>query len=907
MSFGGKAMRRIMIGLVGLLLSSPALAANMVAEQITTTTADTYIQDGPDAHAGVGDWVLSNGVICATISGLNRESDMATTGGALSDVGYCGRADDHIQTFHDLIDVTPVRADKIEAFTGPDSARITVHGNAPGMITQTDYTISKAEPTKIDIRKSFRITGDVGAIPMIPHVWFNYYSLTPYLLNLTDPAKSPGSNLRAFVGRSPTEIADYAQAADLIINVSQPDNVSVDDGGSGKAISYGWRMAAATRVTADGEVEALPVFALAEPAATAYATFTNGFWFEPEDGLGLLQMGQMAIMSPDESDVLTMHEELYIGPRADAAIITDQLYEGALVSGRLAQTGTNTLIHFETVDGAPVTYVRPEADGRFLARLPQGSYRLIIKTQGAEDHVHPFEHGAETLALGLIDSAAPARLVLPRDAGPMRLTVLGVNDTPTPDLADPQLGMTVTGSEGLRPHEPMPYIYLAGIAADQTHIDLPAGSYRILASRGIEFNVEETNVTLGAGDTQTLAIEAPRRMVETPAMMGADFHTHAAPSIDSVMATGDRVITFVAEGGEIMVAAEHETIFDYRPVMDRLDLDDLVVVVNGSEITSEVSTPRNPYTIGHANAFPLTVERERWRRGQPANEGRRWRDVIADTRATWPDTIMQLNHPTKGEKVVASADGNPQESAGTRGFFLDHMGPVGRQFDPTKPLTDAHNANLIEADPVTGYRDLDFDAVELLNGPWFKSYRMMRDMWISWLKQGEYVVGVANSDSHNKAQLVGWPRNLVMMGIDDVSDYREADFVTAVRQGKIIGTTGPILSVTLDGAGPGDHISTGAGTLTVQVDAADWIAAPSGSYTLRISVNGDQVHDGAIAIKQPQTHALTFAKDSFVLVEVEGDAGALYKTIAPGHHPLAFSNPIFVDADGDGTWTPPGL
>jgi hypothetical protein len=39
---------------------------------------------------------------------------------------------------------------------------------------------------------------------------------------------------------------------------------------------------------------------------------------------------------------------------------------------------------------------------------------------------------------------------------------------------------------------------------------------------------------------------------------------------------------------------------------------------------------------------------------------------------------------------------------------------------------------------------------------------------------------------------------------------------------------------------------------------------------------------------------------------VEGEAGEEYASILPGHIPFAFTNPIYVDADGDGEWTPIG-
>jgi hypothetical protein len=44
-----------------------------------------------------------------------------------------------------------------------------------------------------------------------------------------------------------------------------------------------------------------------------------------------------------------------------------------------------------------------------------------------------------------------------------------------------------------------------------------------------------------------------------------------------------------------------------------------------------------------------------------------------------------------------------------------------------------------------------------------------------------------------------------------------------------------------------------------------------------------------------------------VTIEVEGPAQGVYAELYPGFTPFAFTNPIFVDADGDGAWTAPGL
>ena len=77
--------------------------------------------------------------------------------------------------------------------------------------------------------------------------------------------------------------------------------------------------------------------------------------------------------------------------------------------------------------------------------------------------------------------------------------------------------------------------------------------------------------------------------------------------------------------------------------------------------------------------------------------------------------------------------------------------------------------------------------------------------------------------------------------------------------------------------------------------------------TLRVQVDGQLVETRAIAAGDTLELPLAFERDAFVTVEVEGEASETYATLLPRYHPLAFTNPIYVDADGDGRWTAPGL
>ena len=208
---------------------------------------------------------------------------------------------------------------------------------------------------------------------------------------------------------------------------------------------------------------------------------------------------------------------------------------------------------------------------------------------------------------------------------------------------------------------------------------------------------------------------------------------------------------------------------------------------------------------------------------------------------------------------------------------------------------------MAEPDPRSGLRDLDFDVIELLNGPSMPEYRATRADWFSFLLQGEYRPGTANSDSHALGQLVGIPRNHVRL--PEGAPFDEKAFIDAIAKGHLVGTTGPILDIKLGKSGPGDTFTGRTAALEISVRAAHWV--PVGE--VRVYVNGARVGRLPVRAGQVLQVPLAFAKDSFVTVEVEGPAQGLYAKILPGYTPFAFANPIFVDANGDGRWSAPGL
>jgi hypothetical protein len=649
-------------------------------------------------------------------------------------------------------------------------------------------------------------------------------------------------------------------------------------------IAYALRGTRAERLR-DGVPDVmLPVLSLSAENFSGLAAFAAPFW-RGADRLGPLQMLQTLWSDLAIGDTLVFEREIWVSQRADVASLTDRLFsETQRVSGRVDDAGARLLV-WNAADARLVTQLRPDADGRFAFSLPRGAYRLDVLGSAGGETKQPLLVNDADIDLGGVAAPAFGSALLPRGSA-MRLSFLGEDGTPDPQFGAERpalrFGPVAPSSSGQTRD-----VSLAGIDRDPRAIALAPGRYRVLAGRGPEFGVSEARLEVKAGESAVLAIAPPQRAIETPGWISADLHVHAAPSDDSALPLAARVASFVAEGAEVMIATDHDVVTDYGPVIEELQLATAIASVVGQEVTSTVPTPEAPHTFGHANAFPLPRHPLEPRGGAIRSEGRRLRNVVADVRALGGERIVQLNHA----RAIAGDDLDQS--------FLEHMS-IGRSFDPTLPLHVPPNAVLLEAGP-GGARDLDFDAIELLNGPSLDRYRRLREDWFTLLRQGVVRTATANSDSHISGQVAGAPRNLVQTPDDAPSHFDEAAFVRAVRAGRVVGTTGPILDAKVGDAGIGELHHGREGAIRVDVHTVPWVPVE----TVRAYVNGRLAHETDASQGMTVWFPHEFDRDAFVTIEVEGKSNASYAARLPGFTPFAFTNPVFVDADGDGRWTPP--
>ncbi len=868
--------------LAAALLCLPAAAlANAFAVRIDASTPREQRVGGSDAIAGYGDWALGNGTLCAAISDVDHQSGMSAGGGALVDLGHCGQDDDQLAVISPMRNLgrASVGVDSIRAEPGDPVASVVVITTEGGVELERRFSVSRATPHALQIvtRVSRVAAGErlwaLGEMLLHPSG-----SMALFTRGLRWPDASRGFAQPGSTGaRSAFDTAFLP--TDLHVLVSDP---AIDP-----PIAYGWHLREARLERANGSTRALPFMTTTGEDFSLFAVLPRPFWLGSGASIGLLQLAQMRWMELRAGDRLVVERDVIIGARGDVASITDRLHADApRVRGRVDDPRAR--LHVDDGRGRAFTQVRPDADGAFAFRAPPGRYLLRLRAPGARRRERELEVGDADLELGTLAVGAPARVRLPRGAA-MRLVFRGADGTPDPRLGDDLLGRRFGENEAgsaLLGHD----VALAGRPGDPHEVVLAPGHYRVYATRGPEFDVRSTRITAVAGETVALEIETPRRALDTPGWIGADLHVHSAISFDSSIPVDTRLRSFAAEAGEVLVASEHNRSFDPAAAIAALGLGDQLHGMAGVEITSTGRSAAAPRSAGHANAFPLAPVPGAFRDGAPRFNGQRLREAIAEVRARGEGTLVQLNHPRS------------EHGGGGDGSFLEHLS-IGASYVPALPLDHEPNAALLERDARSGLRDVDFDAVELLNGPSLPRYLRTRADWLSLWLQGEPRTATANSDSHRLGTVVALPRTWVRVADDRVAALDAGAFVAALREGAAIGSTGPFVDARLEGVGPGGIFRGPRGTLTVEVRAAPWVPVS----TLRVWRNAEVLLERPIARDQRVELPLELEADALIWIEVFGAPGETYAAIAPGFTPLAFTNPIRVDADGDGHWTAPGL
>jgi hypothetical protein len=541
----------------------------------------------------------------------------------------------------------------------------------------------------------------------------------------------------------------------------------------------------------------------------------------------------------------------------------------------------------------------PDAKGNLSFRLPVGTYAAKVDDLGRDslERTISVRRGAKTEVNLNVSAASVVRVRIRDEKGdplPGKVQFIGVEGTATPNFGP---NSRAHGND----HQ---YQTHDGMVTQQT----PPGRYLLRITRGPEYDLEEQTITVSPG--QIANVEATlKRTVDTPGWVSTDFHAHSTPSGDNYCATDDRMINFVAEHIEFAPTTEHNRIYDWQPHIDRLGLTRRLRTIVGLELTG---------AFQHLNAFPLKPDPLAQDGGAPVYHYdprinaivlRNWgtpsllpggsrHDTYQNTRtgvpyfAGGPDRWVQVNHPSVG-RVFFDRDGDGVEDGGFTG--LEEM----------LDAAEVWSEDILSGQPTTE-RVVAGVATKLPNRTFG---------WLQMLNQGRHIWCVAVSDAHRifGSGAGGW-RTYVPSSTDEPGDIDPSEIIRNAKAGRMMITNGPLLEVTTSDGQPigSTIIGTDDLTLKIRVQAANWVEIDR----VQVMVSGRQPKEynftkgshpemfKSEVVRFDESVKITLRRDEHLIVVATGEKSDLRKGWGRSPYgrmrPVAFTNPIYVDVNGDG-------
>jgi hypothetical protein len=411
-------------------------------------------------------------------------------------------------------------------------------------------------------------------------------------------------------------------------------------------------------------------------------------------------------------------------------------------------------------------------------------------------------------------------------------------------------------------------------ADGRARVTLPAGRYRVYAGRGTEYSLATERVSVSAGGTRKIPLKIHRE-VPSANLVACDTHIHTLHFSGHGDATDDeRALTLAGEGIELPIATEHNQINGYAAAADRMGVRSRFTPVLGSEITTKV---------GHFNIFPV----------EPGGK-------LADWNLTdWPK-IMESIRATPGVRVA----------------ILNHPRNNHSNFIPFAN----ENFNLATGENRRGF-PFTFDAMEILNSCALRSDDMevVRD-WMALLNYGYRITGVAASDCHEVNRfIVGQGRTYIVCKDADPAKIDVAEACESLLKGRALVSLGLLAQIKVNGRyGVGDLAPGSDLDVEVRVSGPSWTRVER----VELYANGERIRDewpsddGVGGEKVRLRWKIGRPKNDIHLIAVASGPGVReqywplsrpYQPSTPLWNPRVFgiTNPVWIDADGDGAFTAP--
>ena len=522
-------------------------------------------------------------------------------------------------------------------------------------------------------------------------------------------------------------------------------------------------------------------------------------------------------------------------------------------------------------DESVVTIAPVEDDGSYRLDLTDGAYYASAHVEGhAASEPLDVNVASADLSLSPLIIPAPARVTIrvtevsTQEATPARVTFVRRGDTVSayaPDTLRP-VRKSWSGDTSA----------VAYVTGSEETVTLPGGDYTVTASRGPTHEIDQRELSFSAGESTELEMSV-EQVIDTTGWLSGDFHIHAYWSPDSYVPWTIRARQAATEDLDLPILTEHVYVAGLQGAIESTGVSEHAIGVVGQEVTT--------FSYGHFNAFPLELRKDERSGGAVYPHDKEPVELFEAIRAQHAgDEVIQINHP-RGSQIS--------------GYF-SYVG------------LDADADTVVRPSEWT----LNWDAIEVFNG----GCGIVQEVydWIGLTNHGHRKTLASGSDSHGEDGLIGTPRNWIQVAESSVRADHQA-LVEPIRQRRSFISCGPFVrfeAVDLGGAtlaGLGESVQVdalGDAHFRVRVEAPSWMIVNE----VRLWENGQviRVEDITSAfdpvLRFDAVWSVTPLKDAWYAVEVVG-SGSMAPVTRSGP-PYALTNPIEVDQDRDGEWTPPG-
>jgi hypothetical protein len=627
-----------------------------------------------------------------------------------------------------------------------------------------------------------------------------------------------------------------------------------------------------------------------EGVSYAYGTPTGEITFPFSDSSGTFGILDYAFVVPS-GGTASFERHFVVGDGSLSSVIDEVVRARGEAHGTV--TGRVTDADGVGVAGAWVTVIAPDGDAENQALSNEEGHYEMTATAGDRTVIASAQgrlRSPETSVTVSDDNASEVDLVVGARA---RLEIRATTDGPRPtrgESAPVKVSLQAVSAEAPDPrlgeYDVSGQRRMEFMGGGHDGFDVKPGTYRVVLSRGPEYAivVEEAMVIEGPV-TLDAHLEA---VLDTSGWVGCDFHQHTTGSLDSEQSLQERLRENMSAGLDCAAMTDHDNTTDPGPALAALEAESVFHGVTSSEISVN--------GVGHFNAYPLP-----WDPAAPyAHTGAQfWADrtipeLFTILREIEGERVIQINHPRSDafKGYFAYLARNP--STGTSNFEM------GTDFDAVEVNGSLGSAGQYTAEGWAGWADTPNSSVPVLAD------------WFGMLNRGEPICAVGNSDTHDLGDDAGYPRTYLRVTDDSPATLTDEDIVGAIALQHAIVSRGFVVDLETNGSLQMGHSQVVNGSadvpvaLHIKVHAAPWLGTDAAVELYRNGLHletrqADAPESGTLVFED--TFALSPDQDSWYVFVIRG-SGSGHPVF--GGSPYAYTNPVYVDGDGDGAWTPPG-